>query len=296
MSYEELLQAFKDVAKPTTVEGDPMGLDASTEEIQRLLDADPQTLTMKDFQSYLGYCTTGGIDDLRYLLPTVLRIWHEELNHPQEPLRAPLEYIHEELVRTDIIDSHLSPAQRTAVVTFMRNSLIERIGQETSLRIEGCLSDTYIWFRCLTSYGTITEDIPQVWKCFWAMPTAGHARAVIQYASCLICVDKHNPVFLPWSRDLGGGAPCLWEYESSGFNECWKNANISFLQSTLTPTYLHDHLVAAKSLLTNRSEIDCVNSLLHELQQVPQRASHRCVELPKFLSQRDLPVTAKWSL
>ena len=80
MTGIELAQIFREeVARPGVVQGDSHGTDATTEDILRLIDAPPESLKADDFLGYLGYCTTGGDDDLRFLFPPILRIWEAEL-------------------------------------------------------------------------------------------------------------------------------------------------------------------------------------------------------------------------
>lgn len=75
MTSTQLAETFRgEVNRPTYVAGDSWGLDKTTEEIQRLIETDPDTLKPDDFSGYLGYCTTGGDDDLRFLFPPILRI------------------------------------------------------------------------------------------------------------------------------------------------------------------------------------------------------------------------------
>lgn len=80
MTSIELAQIFrKEVSRPTKVEGDSWGLDATTEDILRLMDSPPDNLKPEDISGYLGYCTTGGDEDLRFLFPSILRIWASEV-------------------------------------------------------------------------------------------------------------------------------------------------------------------------------------------------------------------------
>jgi hypothetical protein len=293
MTYKELQAAFASVPKPRKVQGDSWGIDATTEDIWRLINTEPSLLEADDFSGYIGMCTTGGIDDLRYLLPTLLRIWHHELSAKKGSWF--IEHLHQELSRTDLIENHLNETLRSAVITFMRHSLLERIGQENPLRIVGN-SPTHNWFGFMASYGVFTEDIPTLWQGLWEMPTPGHAVAVVQYASCLICKEGDNPVFAPWRSDIGGGSPLLWDYNSMGFDERWKESNVSFLQGTLSVNYLQEHLMKAERILSDRYMNSQVQAVLSNLLKYPERAQGRCSALPKALSIPSSPEGIEWKL
>ncbi len=280
MSLASLELAFRDVSKPTEVRGDLYGVDATAQQIQRLLDAKPYTLSADDFSGYVGYyLTTGGEDDFRYLLPKMLRIWREELaGESWFP-----HYLHAHLAATDFIEGHLAADQRDAVVSFMRDALYERISHERLLRIEG-KSDTHLWFERFASFGVIAADMRALWQLVWAAPTIGHARAVAQYASCLICSDSTNPIFAPWNCNQGGGPPRLWGFDSVGFDERWQEPNVEFLREILTADYLGQRLSAALKQLSEPTERQTVELLLRELDRQHKRTVARCQMLPEMLS------------
>ena len=116
MTSIELAQIFrKEVSRPTTVEGDSWGPDATTEDILRLTDSPPDNLKPEDISGYLGYCTTGGDDDLRFLFPSILHIWASEVYGRDGWFT---QYFHAEVCRTDFTERALSPTPEMKIPPF----------------------------------------------------------------------------------------------------------------------------------------------------------------------------------
>jgi hypothetical protein len=230
MTGVQLARIFQqEVSKPTEVCGDAWGIDATTEDILRLINTPADELTAEDFAGYLGYCTTGGDDDLRYLFPPILRIWEAELSRPDSVFT---QYFHAEVCRTDFVERALSDRLRRAATEFMVRALSERLAAESSLRIHG-KTTSHDWFGFLASFGVFTTALPSLWGRVWESSRRGHAVALLQCLSCLL-YEGENPIFAPWTCDKGGGPPELWGYDSLGFDECWKAENLKFLSSALS--------------------------------------------------------------
>ena len=250
MRSTELAQIFrKAVPRPTSVEGDSWGLDATTEDILRLIEADPDSLRPDDFSGYLGYCTTGGDDDLRFLFPPILRIWASALYERDSWFT---QYFHAEVCGTDFVERALSSALREAACDFMVRALSDRIGSEASLSVKG-VSTSHDWFGYVASFGVFTTAIPALWSVILGSDRPGHAMALLQYLSCLIYEDS-NPIFAPWTCDKGGGPPELWGFDSVGFDEAWKEENVDFMSTALTAGRITDWLERA-SVVHSGSEI-----------------------------------------
>lgn len=234
MTHAELSRIFREeVPRPARVEGDPWGLDATTEDILRLIEADPDSLGADDFSGYLGYCTTGGDEDLRFLFPPVLRIWASALHERQSWFT---QYFHEEVCRTDFVERALGRRLRAAACEFMVSALSDRIGSETSLSVKG-MSTSHDWFGYVASFGVFTTAIPVLWSRIWESEREGHAVALLQYLSCLI-YEESNPIFAPWTCNKGGGPPELWGFDSIGFGESWKPGNLDFMSTALTSGHI----------------------------------------------------------
>lgn len=259
MTSTELAQIFrKAVPRPTNVEGDSWGLDATTEDILRLIEADPDLLKPDDFSGYLGYCTTGGDDDLRFLFPPILRIWASDLYERDSWYT---QYFHAEVCRTDFVERALTPKLRQAACDFMVTALSDRLGFESALSVKG-VSTSHDWFGHLASFGVFTTAIPALWSEIWKSERAGHAVALLQYLSCIVYEDS-NPIFAPWTCDKGGGPPELWGYDSVGFDEAWKDENVDFLSTALTSDRISEWLERTSALHAS-SQIAEFSSIFHE--------------------------------
>lgn len=271
MTSTELAKIFhKEVRRPTKVVGDSCGVDATTEEIQRLIEADPETLKPADFSGYLGYCTTGGDDDLRFLFPPILRIWDSTLYEHDSWFT---QHFHAEVCRTDFLERALSPTLREAACAFMVGVLSERIGSEQALSVKGA-STSHDWFGYVASFGVFTNSIPALWSAIWESQQPGHAVALLQYLSCLIYEDS-NPIFAPWTRDKGGGPPELWGFDSVGFDEAWKQENVSFMTTALTTARISDWLERASALHSDSQVSELSDCFLDELASKTREVDER---------------------
>lgn len=290
---ENLISAFQDVPRPLDVSGDEMGLEASKEQIERLLNLDPKSATAHDFLGYVGYVcsTTGGIDDFRFLLPALLCVWKNEILCEHDGWF--LQHFHGNVADLDFFEAELTPLQKAAVFCFMRSTLMKRIGDETSLQIAE-KTRTHDWFGNFACFGVVSLELPTLWRELWAIPTAGHARAVLQYASVIICDDDANIIFSPHTPNFGGGAPTLWEYNSLNRRACWKPQNARFLRATLSADYLSGAIVTARARLSAKEQ-EVADQLLEELQtgQVG-RTEARCAAVCTALETPDLRVMTKW--
>ena len=222
------------------------------------------------FLGYLGYRTTGGDDDLRFLFPPVLRIWESALYERDSWFT---QYFHEEVCRTDFVERALSPRLKEAACAFMVRALSERIGSEEALSVKG-VSSSHDWFRCMASFGVFATAIPTLWSVIWKSEQPGHAVALLQYLSCLIYEDA-NPIFAPWTCDQGGGPPELWGFDSVGFDEAWKQENVAFMTTALTIGRISNWLERASALHSGSQIAEFSNFFLDELASVGREVDER---------------------
>jgi hypothetical protein len=82
---------------------------------------------------------------------------------------------------------------------------------QRGLAYRGAGARPYRWIRALTTYGVLLPDVETLWARWWSIETIGRAVSCVQYLSALVYDKDDNPVFTPWTRDHGGGPPCLWE-------------------------------------------------------------------------------------
>jgi len=271
MNSSELSQIFQqELSRPTNVQGDSWGLDATTEEIILLIETPPDKLTADDFSGYLGYCTTGGDDDLRYLFPPILRIWETQLYERDSWFT---QYFHQEVSRTNFIERALSPRLKQAALAFMVRALAERLASEKSLSISGVCT-SHDWFGYIASFGVFTTAVPALWNHIWDSENQGHAIAILQYLSCLIYEDS-NPIFAPWTCDKGGGPPELWRFDSVGFDESWKQENLKFVSSALNTNSIRDWLRSTSNRHSGEQIAKTATSFLTHLEATENDVSER---------------------
>ena len=123
----------------------------------------------------------------------------------------------------------------------------------------------YRWIRALTTHGVLLADIDSVWASWWALGTIGRAVSAVQYISALMYPDEENPVFAPWTREGGGGAPCLWEFEGHLYSHRWLEPNVDFLQRALTVSAVSDVLGRAVKELIHEPEHQVASRMLAEI-------------------------------
>jgi len=280
MTITDIIKAFsKEVTRPVNIEGDPFGIDATTEEITKLVNKPSDQLTANDFSGYLGYCTTGGDDDLRFLFPSILRIWESEL-YKQDSWFT--QYFHAELCRTDFIERALSERLKTVTIEFMVRALSDRLNSETALHVSGS-STHHNWFGQIASFGVYTKKIDMLWELIWNSKKQGHTVAILQYLSCIL-YDTDNPIFTPWTCKKGGGAPTIWEYNSVGFKEHWKSENLKYLSKALCSDTIRKWLNNTHKRFDSQCIRKMAQDFIIKLDTDVHRVDQRCANLISALS------------
>ena len=136
----------------------------------------------------------------------------------------------------------------------MRAALLEEMDQQRGLAYMGSRARPYRWFYALAAHGVILDDVAQFWTDWWALGTVGHAVAAVQYISCLLYGAHDNPVFTPWTREGGGGPPCLWAFAGHLYSHRWQEPNVQFLCKALTTQAVVDVLSQAVARLEGQPE------------------------------------------
>jgi hypothetical protein len=167
---------------------------------------------------------------LVHVLPFCLRAWHEYLRDEKFECPGFAQHFYTVLEEKDTFAGILPDNQRQAVWEFMSGSILEEIDAQESLRFEGYPAAPYRWIQALMTHGVIASDIESLWMDWWSISTIGQAVAAVQYISCLVYPKNSNPVFAPYTRERGGGSPCLWEFDGYSNESNWKMQNVEFLQ------------------------------------------------------------------
>jgi hypothetical protein len=284
---------------------------ASIQDITRVIKSDgvPKQITQESFDHdpshYWRLCNLGGSppqasdlvnyaydmqymelqsDLLRYLTPVLLAAWRKDLFEGNKiDYGGFVEQFWPALLKGKALNEVYSDAERIAFISYMRNSILDRLDAEDSLRFSGMGAAPYRWVQTFVSYGTLFSDVAALWTEWWQMKTSGHAIAAFQYVSALLYEDTQNPVFDPWTRDKGGGPPALWECCGMMFNAGWRKENTDFLKSNLSVDYVEQKLQLALGQIQNRAVQKIAAGILQDLSGQKTLLALRIEQLPELL-------------
>ena len=246
------------------------------------------------------------MDDLQYgtdiqpvlflfLLPFCLERWDQHIRNENFEWPGFREQFYTVLGKTEVLSECLSTDQHAAVLEFMRGSILEEIDSQDRLNFRGYPAKPYRWVKALTTHGVIAPDIELIWNEWWSIRTQGQAMAAIQYISCLMYQKDENPVFAPYTREKGGGPPCLWEFDGYLFESRWQEPNIDFLKGRLgTAKDATDVLTKAVDRLNVNSEGAIAQKVLSDMPQCAERLAERCHALPEILATTAQAPTYLW--
>lgn len=226
---------------------------------------------------------------LRYLLPFCLEAWSEDLRGIRNEYGGFVEHFYPVLAKREVFERHLTPAQTLAVSKFMRESIVEEIDDQRGLAYSGTGARPYRWVAALTTHGVLFPDVNLLWTDWWSVATAGRAIAAVQYLSCLMYPENENPIFGVWTRNAGGGPPCLWEFAGHLYTNRWLEENIRFLRRALHPRGVSEALRRATERLMNEPEYTVAAEVLTDLPLCAETLAARCAELPNLLEKTQDP-------
>jgi len=224
-----------------------------------------------------------------YLLPVCLEMWRNDVRGIDTSCAGVVEHLYPILADRHVFDVHLTPKQTAVVSDFMKGVILEEIDEQRGLAFEGSRARPYRWIGELTTYGVLLPDLERLWTQWWALRTIGCAVAAIQYISCLMYSENENPVFAPWTRDGGGGPPCLWEFEGHLYEHRWLEPNVAFLRKTLTVQSVANLLSLASSHLTGESEHSVAAVVSEDFPLCEATVATRCAALPRLLETKQQP-------
>jgi hypothetical protein len=306
-AWERLHEAFARREKPRQVQGCDCPFCVDEAGIRALMDADPERLGVDELGAYarnfLG--TIGGPHDAAFLMPAMLRAWRAELAGESGYVEA----LHGSLIRAywrsttrgaacDAFELLLTPGERTAALDFMREALLDRLGSETSLDIRGN-GPTHVVHAHVYQHAAIAADHAALFERWWAFEQPGHAIAAVQYASALAFTPASNPVFAPWTKTEGGGAPDPVDADETmrwwfGSGERWLPANLPVLER-LAPERLLARLHAARKRLesdAHRRKADAITAAI----EADLAGVRRRIEGIGALARQGAPMGAFWSV
>jgi hypothetical protein len=231
-----------------------------------------------------------------HVLPFCLRAWHEDLTSPFGRYETFVDEFYPALLRGSVFGGVLEPNEASAVGDFMRAAILAEIDAQQTLSFKGSKGAAYAWFHALSTYGLLRDDIEKLWSAWWSADTVGRALAAAQYASCLIYDETGNPVFDAWTREHGGGPPCLWHYRGHVLEESWRPENLEFLERTLTPDGVRAVLDRSVARLTGHPLRDKVASIRFRLDARTETLANRCIDVRRFLATpNEAEYSFQWS-
>jgi hypothetical protein len=219
-----------------------------------------------------------------HVLPFCLRAWHEDLTSPFGRYETFVDEFYPALLRGGVFDGVLNQREAAAVGDYMRDAILAQIDAQQTLSSKGSKAPVYAWFHALSTYGLLRPDMETLWSAWWSVGTVGRALAAAQYASCLIYDETANPVFDAWTREHGGGPPCLWHYRGHVLEERWRDPNLEMLERTLTPDGVRDVLDRSVARLTGHPLHDKVASIRFRLDARTETLANRCADVRRFLA------------
>jgi hypothetical protein len=235
-----------------------------------------------EYANDLLYASEVQTDLFLYLLPTCLQALRDHL-HGTGRYGAFVENLYPALAHPRV-RALTSDEQRAAISDYMGRTLLDEIDDQRGLSYRGMGARPYRWVGALTTHGVLFPDIERLWTSWWSLDTVGRAVAAIQYFSCLMYANAENPVFAPWSRDKGGGPPCLWDYEGHLYEHRWLQPNVAFLARTLEPRGVEALLARAVDVLAGEPEHAVATAMLEDLPLCRETLEARCQELPRLLA------------
>ncbi len=222
---------------------------------------------------------------LRHLTPVLLAAWRDDLFEGDAAgYGGFVEQFWPALLNGAALQTVFTEAERAAFIGYLRDTILERIDAENSLRFSGSGASPYRWVQTLVSYGALFPDIEVLWTEWWQAKTQGHAIAAFQYASALMYESNKNPIFDAWTCDRGGGPPALWDCGCHLFDVGWREENLSFLRHTLSVDYVERNLQVASDHIQIGPAKEVASRIMRELPNQRTLLALRIEELPKLLT------------
>lgn len=282
-SLQKATNVIKSNGSPERITQEPFDFDSS--HYRRLCDlhgADPDASDLMDYALDMQYMELQP-DLLRHLTPVLLAAWREDLFEGDAAgYGGFVEQFWPALLKGRALQTVFTNAERSGFIGYLRETILERLDAEKSLRFSGMGASPYRWVQTLASYGTLFSDIEVLWTEWWQVKTQGHAIAAFQFASVLMYENDKNPVFDAWTRHNGGGPPALWECGCHMFDVGWKAENLSFLSRTLSVDYVERSLRTASDQIQIGPAKEVALRILNELPNQKTLLALRIEELPRL--------------
>lgn len=283
-SLHNVTSIIKSKGIPEQITQEPFDYDASHyRRLCNLRGSHPDASDLVDYALDMQYMELQP-DLLRHLTPVLLAAWRKDLFEGDAAgYGGFVEHFWPALLKGAALQTVFTDAERSAFIKYLRDTILERLDAENSLRFFGMGASPYRWVQSLVSYGALFPDVEILWTEWWQAKTHGHAVAAFQYASALMYENDKNPVFDAWTRDKGGGPPALWDCGCHMFDIGWKEENLSFLSRTLRVDYVERNLRAASDQIQIGPVREVASRILRELPNQKTLLALRIEELPRLL-------------
>ena len=218
----------------------------------------------------------------RHLLPKLVEHWGEELTGIR--LQSSVsEKFFTALAAKPPFPACISANQMKALQDYVEFLILSRMERENSLAHSGAGASPYDWFYALGSYLVVFSGVENFWNSWWGMRKCGWAICTVQYISALMYKNSQNPIFSPWTRAGGGGAPCLWETDAHIYEQCTKPENVNYIEKILTVESVGEALRRANSELRSHPHHSTVQKMLHDYQSDYSLLEYRIPKLMRAL-------------
>lgn len=226
-------------------------------------------------------------DLFRHVFPACLRFWYETLMLNESGELHGTEF-HHVMLHGRILEKMLTPDQRRRCCEFFRDGFLDRLDSERGFKYVRPGRSANAWIWRFNSIGLVAPVISEIWSRWWSMTSPGHAVSAIMYASGLIYLKGENPIYLPWTRDEGGGGPYLTEWDAVEFDHVWLDENRRFLASTLTSEYVADRVSLAARLLHDQPEAELARRVAADARERSDIVAIRIEDVLVNLGRRGL--------
>ncbi|MCP4643191.1 MAG: hypothetical protein GY851_22275 [bacterium] len=281
---KDVISAFGTPSVPDTITQKPFDYDPSHYGRLCTLGAKPDAVDLYSYADDLMYQEVQK-DLFLFLLPICLSAWQEDLMASHESEYAGfVEQFSAVLAKHAGFRDLLSPTHRGAVSDFICNAILDKIDQECDLSFSGMGASPYSWILTIGTFGTAFPAVADLWREWWTVPSVGRACGVLQYASVLMYPDEKNPIFSPWTAEIGGGPPRLWETDGFIHDQSWLPENVDFMRSTFTTNYIRDAVLAATGVLRGEINSPVPQKMVSDFDDVVTFVELRLEELAQNLS------------
>ncbi len=266
---------------------------APLERLAALVPGDtPKGADLIDYALDLKYVTPLQKELMMYVLPFCLQSWQDALANRASGFT---DEFHAALAkRENVIAETAGQKVQVLVRDYMRHGLLNCLARENAIVAPEMGLSPYRWVRHLASYGVIWDDVETLLREWRGMQVEGFAISCLQYLSIFAFRTYENPIFLPWTRERGGGPPVPWEYKSLGFEERWKEKNLSFLRGFLTAQEVRSWAAEAELRLRDHPHSTQARAVVEGISTNLERVDSRLGDLIRFLGTPSEPGSALW--